>query len=445
MFKNQKNILKGRTLLDLADGVLVVIDPDQCVLGINRAGCNMLGITEEQAVGHNWFEDFVIKFDQQKSINCFEKVLKGEMLPGIYVENHLVTSKGTSKALRWNNTLLRDDNGDVHGVLIFGSEVGVPQDHRDRLKKVNDKFEEYEQMKSEFVITVSHELRTPLTIFKNIVSNALAGVSGNIRPKLRKDLEIASGAVDRLAGIISDFLDISRIEAGKFQLRATPIMVQSAVTDAVDMLKSIIADNNMDVEYIMPDAALFINADYDKIVQIFGNLLENAAKFVPNCGGHLVIRVIDAGQDVAIEIEDNGPGIEIKDVNKIFDRFIQVNRQVGAGKHGTGLGLTIAKELVGMHGGSIWAENVPTGGARFCVRFPKYCHGEYIDVDSAGKDIGGLIESFKGQVDSIRQLCTEDDKESELTTQGDDSDSSSTADTQEMPGDTIRQKPEHDE
>ncbi len=412
MFKNQKNILKGRTLLDLADGVLVVIDPDQCVLGINRAGCNMLGITEEQAVGHNWFEDFVIKFDQQKSINCFEKVLKGEMLPGIYVENHLVTSEGTSKALRWNNTLLRDDNGDVHGVLVFGSEVGVPQNHRDRLKKVNDRFEEYEQMKSEFVVTVSHELRTPLTIFKNIVSNALAGVSGSIRPKLRKDLEIASGAVDRLAGIISDFLDISRIEAGKFQLRATPIMVQSAVTDAVDMLKSIIADNNMDVEYVMPDAALFINADYDKIVQVFGNLLENAAKFVPNCGGHLVIRVIDAGQDVAIEIEDNGPGIKIKDVNKIFDRFIQVNRQVGAGEHGTGLGLTIAKELVELHDGNIWAENVPAGGAKFSILLPKYNENEALDVEYEDSEINKLIASFKTQVDNLRRLCTKEDAKS---------------------------------
>jgi PAS domain S-box-containing protein len=444
MPKDKKNILKGRTLLDLADGVLVVIDQDARVLGINRAGCNMLGITEEQAVGHDWFEDFVIESEREKSRNYFEKVLEGEKALGIYVENCLVTSKGTSEILRWNSTLLRDDKGYVYGVLVFGSEVGVPQDLKDRLKMVNERFEEYEQMKSEFVVTVSHELRTPLTIFKNIVSNALAGVSGKIKPKLRKDLETANKAVDRLAGIISDFLDISRIEAGKLQFRATPIIVQSAVTDAVEMLKSVIEDNNMDIEFVMPDHALFINADYGKIVQIFDNLFENAAKFVPDCGGHLIIRVRDAGLDVAIEIEDNGPGIETKDVNKIFDGFIQINRQVGAGEHGTGLGLTIARELVGIHGGSIWAENVPTGGARICILFPKYSRSKHTDADLAETGIGEMIESFKEQVDSIRQLCAEGDGEAELI-QGGDSDASSTEDPQEMPSDTTTGSTEHDE
>jgi len=437
MSENPKNILDGRNLLDLADGLLVVIAPDASVLGINRAGCNTLGITEQQAVGHDWFEDFVVEFDRKKSRSCFKKVLEGEMTLGIYVENRLVTSKGTSKTLRWNNTLLRNDEGHAYGVLAFGSEVGLPQDIRERLKRINEKFKEYEQMKSEFVITVSHELRTPLTIFKNIVSNALAGVSGKIRPRLRKDLEVANGAVDRLADIISDFLDISRIEAGKFRLRPTPIIVQSAVTDTVEMLKIIIEDNNMDIEFDMTDAALFINADYDKIVQIFGNLLENAAKFVPNCGGHLIIRVNDAGQDISIEIEDNGPGIEIKDVNKIFDRIMQVNRQVGAGEHGTGLGLTIAKELVEMHGGRIWAENVPTGGAKFSILFPKYCQGESIDAESVQTDLGEMIESFRQQVDNIRKLCTEDGIETELTRE--DSDLSSSQDPQELSSDTTNQ------
>lgn len=412
MPKDQENIFEGRTLLDQADSVVVVLDLAGCVIGINRACCDVLGVSADQVIGHNWFEEFVTEFDRQNTLNCFERRLNGEMTLGIYVENRLMTSEGTSKTLRWNNTLLRDEKGQVYGVLAFGSQAGMPQDIRERLRKTDERFEEYEKMKSEFVIAVSHELRTPLTIFKNIISNAMAGISGKIRPKLRKDLEIASDAVDRLAGIVSGFLDISRIEAEKLQLRQAPVIVQTVVSDAVEMLLSIIENNNMVIEFDMPQAALFVKADYDKMIQIMGKLLENAAKFVPNCGGHLIIRVDDTGNNVVIEIEDNGPGIEIDDVNRVFGKFIQIGRQVGAGEHGTGLGLTIAKELVEMHGGRIWAENVPTGGAKFSILLPKYNESNTMETELADSEIDELITSFKKQVGDIHQLCSNEDAES---------------------------------
>lgn len=413
MFKDKKNILEGRNLLDLAQGIVVVLDPTGCVAGINQIGCDILGLNADRVIGHYWFEEFVTSFDRKNSRRCFESMLDGEITLGIYVENCLLTREGTSGMLRWNNTLLRNEKGEICGILSLGSQVGTPQDIRHGLRKTNDQFEEYEKTKSEFVITVSHELRTPLTIFKNIISNALAGGSGKIRSKLRRELEIAGNAVDRLAGIVSDFLDISRIEADKLQLRTAPIIVQTVVTDAVEMLHSIIENNNMVIEFAMPEAALFVKADYDKMMQVLSNLIENAAKFVPNCGGHLIVRVSDAGNDVAIEIEDNGPGIEIEDVNRVFGRFIQIGRHVGAGEHGMGLGLTIAKKLVEMHGGRIWAENVPAGGAKFSILLPKYYESGIIEPEFAKSGIDKLITSFKSQVDDISQICANDDTEQE--------------------------------
>ena len=422
MSKGKKNILEGRTLLDLAEGVVVVLDPNGCVVEINRFGCDILGVSADKVAGHNWFEEFVVAFDRKNSSKCFERMLAGEMSLGIYIENRLVTTEGTSKTFRWNNTLLRDEKGDISGVLVLGSEAGVPQDVRERLRKTDERFEEYEKMKSEFVMAVSHELRTPLTIFKNIVSNALAGVSGKIRPKLRRDMEIANAAVDRLAGIVSDFLDISRIEADKLHLRQTPIIVQTVVRDSIEMLRSIIEKNNMVVKLVMPEAALFVKADYGKMIQVLGKLLENAVKFVPNCGGRLIIRIDDAGNDVAIEIEDNGPGIETDDVNRIFGKFIQIGRDVGAGENGTGLGLAIAKELVEMHGGRIWAENVPAGGAKFSILLPKYCENEVVESALSDSDMDELIVSFKGQVDDIRQFCSNGDSESKQEDSGESAD-----------------------
>ncbi len=106
-------------------------------------------------------------------------------------------------------------------------------------------------------------------------------------------------------------------------------------------------------------------------MQVLSNLIDNAIKFVPDCGGKIMVEVKDLGDEIGITLEDNGPGIEADDVNKVFNRFVQVGRQVGPGKHGTGLGLAICKELVKLHGGRIWAENIPAGGARFCLTLPK--------------------------------------------------------------------------
>jgi len=412
MSKGKNNIFEGRMLLDQAESAIVVLDQAGCVIDINRACCDMLGLSADKVRGHNWFEEFIAEPDRNNSVNYFKRMLDDEMTTEIYVESRLVTSEGVNKTLRWNNTLLRDEKNRIYGVLAFGSQVGMSQDIMKRLRKTDERFEEYEKMKSEFVIAVSHELRTPLTIFKNVISNAMAGISGKIQPKLRRDLEIASEAVDRLAGIVSGFLDISRIEAEKLQLRKAPVIVQTLLHDAVEMMLSIIENNNMEIKFVMPEAALFVKADYDKIIQVLGKLLENAVKFVPNCGGCLIIRVDDIGNNVVIEIEDNGPGIEDDDVNSVFGKFIQIGRQVGAGAHGTGLGLTIAKELVELHDGNIWAENVPAGGAKFSILLPKYNEDEALDIEFEDSEINKLIASFKTQVDSLRRLCTKEDAKS---------------------------------
>ena len=269
------------------------------------------------------------------------------------------------------------------------------------LEKINEQIREHDRLKSEFIINISHELRTPLTIFKNIVSNALAGISGNIPNKLIKELQIADDAIDRLAGIVTDFLDISKIEAGKMKLNLETMSIQQVINDTVDMLTSVIDSNYMSVDILMPDEPLYITGDYGKIIQIMSKLIDNATKFVPNCGGRMTIKVKEDSDMICIDVEDNGPGIQGEDINKVFNRFIQIERRVGAGKHGTGLGLAITKQFVNMHGGRIWVENVPYGGAKFRIVLPKKPN-----ISSAEAfTLSGVIDSFANQIDQIDTLC----------------------------------------
>jgi len=241
-----------------------------------------------------------------------------------------------------------------------------------KLLESNEYLKEHDRLKSEFVMTVSHELRTPLTIFKNILSNAMAGVMGKVPPKLLSNLEMADEAIGRLTSIINDFLDVSKLEVGKMKLHSEVLCVQETVSKLVEMIRFVTDAKHIQLDLVMPENDLYINADYEKITRVINNLIENATKFVPEKTGKIVIEVQERGDRVGINVCDNGPGIHGNDKEKVFDRFVQVEKHVGPGKHGTGLGLAISRDLIQLHSGRIWIEDNPTGGAVFKILLPKH-------------------------------------------------------------------------
>jgi len=256
------------------------------------------------------------------------------------------------------------------------------QENEKELKKLNKKLEEHDRLKSEFIITVSHELRTPLTIFKNVISNALAGVMGKLDPKLEKHLQISEESIGRLACIISDFLDLSKMDVGKLKVETEQLNVNSTISEIIEMLRFSTDEKGIALEVELDEREMTVNGDRDKIEQIMTNLIDNAAKFVPKNGGEITVRVKDGEDWVTFEVGDNGPGIEGDDLNIVFDRFVQTTKETGPGKHGTGLGLSICKELIKLQGGGIWAENPPTGGALFTFTLPKSTQDGSKKVDS---------------------------------------------------------------
>lgn len=240
------------------------------------------------------------------------------------------------------------------------------------LVEMNQKLTEHDRMKSEFVMTVSHELRTPLTIFKNILSNAMAGVMGKIPSKLQQNLEMADEAIDRLATIIDDFLDVSKLEVGKMKLRPESLCLQQVIYEIVKMIQFVAEKKGIKLDMVLPINYVYIKGDYEKFARVLNNLIENAVKYVPENTGKIIVRAEERDNQVIISVEDNGPGIHGDDKEKIFDKFVQVEKHVGPGKHGTGLGLSICKELVHLHGGRIWNEDNPGGGTIFKILLPKY-------------------------------------------------------------------------
>jgi PAS domain S-box-containing protein len=256
-------------------------------------------------------------------------------------------------------------------VNIYARDITEGKKTEMKLIKANEILKEHDRLKSEFVSTVSHELRTPLCIFKNIVSNAMAGVMGKVSSKLYESLKMADSSVDRLSRIVADFLDISKIEAGTMRLDTVVLDVQSVVSEVAESLRTLSSEKGIELKTNMPKAKIFINADRDRIIQVLTNLIGNSIKFIP-VNGNINVFVTDHDDEVEIAVQDDGPGLSRDEMDRIFDRFVQIHNFKGAGEHGTGLGLTISKELVDMHKGRIWVESAPAEGCCFHVMLPKY-------------------------------------------------------------------------
>jgi len=239
------------------------------------------------------------------------------------------------------------------------------------LRKANAELIEHDRLKSEFITTVTHEIRTPLCIFQNILSNALSGVYGAIGPKLKENLQMAQQGVERLGRIISDFLDISKIEAGSMKLDWSICSINELVEETCRSLKLLAAAKKIRIHTDMPSKQVFAWVDRDRIVQVLVNLIGNAIKFIP-MHGRIDVALEQTESDFTIRVRDDGPGLSPEEIHRVFDRFVQFKITHGPGQHGTGLGLAISRELVRMHGGQIGVESQPGQGCVFWFTIPRY-------------------------------------------------------------------------
>ena len=237
------------------------------------------------------------------------------------------------------------------------------------LEASHARLREVDQLKSDFLGNVSHELRTPLAAVKGYVDNLLDGVAGPLQDKPRHYLGRVRDNADRLGRMVSDLLDLTRIEAGKIELAPQALSVADLVTDALDGLRHVADQRRVGVSADLP-ACPAVWADPDRLHQVLTNLLVNAVKWSPPGGQVSVTAAGEPAGLVRLTVRDTGPGIPAAERERVFDKFYQVGRVEGGRPPGTGLGLTIARHLVELHGGRIWVEDAPGGGAAFVVLLP---------------------------------------------------------------------------
>lgn len=237
---------------------------------------------------------------------------------------------------------------------------------KEELEKINSQLKELDRMKSDFVANVAHELRTPLTIIKGNLDNIDKGFAGEVYPKQKEILGDVFKVINRLSRLINDLLDVSKIESGKMELNKENLDIVMLAGDAVKTFEMLAENKKVGLIKEFPDKTVIVNADRDKLTQVFINLMGNAIKFTDK--GNVTVKIIDLQGEAQVEIQDTGPGIPKDEADKIFDKFVRV---VAEKKEGTGLGLPIAKDIIVLHKGRIRIESELGKGSRFIFIIPK--------------------------------------------------------------------------
>ena len=236
------------------------------------------------------------------------------------------------------------------------------------LEEANERLQEADQLKSDFVSLVSHELRTPLTSIKGAVDNMVDGIAGDFDERQTRYLERIQTNADRLTRLINDLLDLSRIEAGNLELKRMKVSVGLIAQDVVETLKAMATDKNISIDLKTAESQVRALGDPDRVHQILLNLMANAIKFTP-MGGRVEIEIAPKGKLVCASLRDTGVGVPPDQLERIFEEFHQLGGE-DTDRKGIGLGLAIARRLVELHGGKIWAESTVGEGSTFWFTLP---------------------------------------------------------------------------
>ncbi len=238
------------------------------------------------------------------------------------------------------------------------------------LREANTRLQELAVLKDELVANVSHELRTPLAITREGISLMLDEVAGPTTDKQKKVLITAQSNIDRLARMINDLLDMSKLEAGKVRLKRARVDLVACVKDVLATFESQATAKGVALRADVPTQEATVYADADKLTQVLTNLIGNALKFTER--GHITISVSEGPEDIICKVQDSGKGIAKEHLPEVFSKFQQFGRVAGAGEKGTGLGLAITKGLIELHGGVIQVESEVNTGTTFMFTLPTY-------------------------------------------------------------------------
>ena len=346
------------SIVSSSDDAIISKTFDGIVQTWNAGAERIFGYTADEMIGQS-ITLLIPPERQDEEPKLLERLRRGESI------DHFETVRVTKGGRRIDISLTVSPVRDANGRLIGASKIARDITQR---KQAEAALREADRRKDEFLATLAHELRNPLAPIRNSLHI--------LRLKAANDTaadsvcEMMERQVNHMVRLVDDLMEVSRITRGSIELRREPIDLAAVIRSAVETSRPLIEGAGHQLAISLPREAISLYGDEVRLAQVFANLLNNAAKYTDR-GGQIWITARRDGSDVAVTVRDNGIGLEANVLPVVFDMFMQADRKHERSQGGLGIGLTLVKSLVEMHGGSVSVQSAgPNQGSEFTVRLP---------------------------------------------------------------------------
>ncbi|MGI8917721.1 MAG: hybrid sensor histidine kinase/response regulator [Pyrinomonadaceae bacterium] len=388
--KREKQIRYQARLLNAVEQAVIAIDLNGKILSLNSFAEWLYGWLEEEVIGKNFLEIISAPDPQQQTDEIFSRIHHGESWSG----ELRVLSKDQSEFLAMvTHSPIHNDHGQLIGVVVVSRDITAhkqaEQEHAKLLeseRQARAEAEEANRIKDEFLATISHELRNPLNVILGYSEVLIRSQEAIDSEFVQRAAEILRRNAIAQAQLVSDLLDLSRLQLGKFSLNRQVVSLTKTINDAVETVRDEAEAKGLEVKIEMSNELVFVDGDPLRMEQIVWNLLNNAVKFTPS-GGTVTVKLAKKNGFAQFAVADTGQGIEPKFLPHVFEIFRQADATISRRHGGMGIGLALVQQLVQLQGGSVSVSSGGAGrGAEFTISVP-------VTTDAAEpRKTGGLVQ-----------------------------------------------------
>jgi PAS domain S-box-containing protein len=355
------------TLVENSTDFIGICDLNAVPIFVNRAGLQMIGLESLEEARNVQVRDFFFPEDQSRIMDeFFPQVLErghGEIDIRF---RHFRT--GQALWMAYKVLKLADETGQTVAIATVSQDVTERRRLEDDLRKLATDLSEVDRRKNEFLATLAHELRNPLAPLSNVLE--VLKRHNTQDDTLRLGFDTMERQLAQLVRLVDDLLDLNRITHNRIELRRSQVELGSVIRQAIQASQPLAEAAGHQIEVIPSPDPIHLHADPVRLTQVFGNLLNNSCKYTMP-GGKIQVRTERDGDQAVITVQDTGIGIPRDKLDSIFDMFTQVDRSLERSQGGLGIGLTLVRRLVELHGGSAEARSAGEGqGSEFVVRLP---------------------------------------------------------------------------
>jgi PAS domain S-box-containing protein len=355
------------TLIENSTDFIAIADMDAVPIFVNRAGLRLVGLDDMDEARKVHVRDFFFPEDQARILDDFFPSVaeKGHGEIDVRFRNF---KTGDGRWMAYKVLKLTDDKGQALGFATVSQDVTERRRLEDGLRQLAANLSEEGRRKNEFLATLAHELRNPMAALSNMLE--ILRRKGPDEPAPPQAVEAMGRQLSQLVRLVDDLLDLSRITHNRLELRKGPVELGAVIDQAVESSRPLVESMRHELRVVPSPGPITLEGDAARLAQVFANLLNNSAKYT-SPGGKIEVKTERRGKEAVVTVKDNGAGIPPERLDSIFEMFNQGQGSLERSQGGLGIGLTLVRRLVQMHGGSVQAESAGEGkGAEFVVRLP---------------------------------------------------------------------------